>query len=602
MIRRHYKIIVAAILLGFFVVSLSLAWSDALTFDEVAHISAGYSYMTLRDYRLNPEHPPLLKVFAGLALLPLNPTFDTTQSYWTNIDRNGEYDQWAAGRMLLFGANNPTDLMTFFARLPTVLLATAFGAFLFLWGKKHRGSIAGIFVLILYASDPTILGHNHFVTTDLGIAVAIAVACAVFFLFLHRPTWAHASYGGAALGFALVTKFSAMMLIPFFGVLLILYPSIMVMRAGQRRIGCVGAYLGKGLYALLLAVGVVWVVYMPLTYAMPTDVLATLAHTKNRADIHPRDNHFRVFILTANTSSLTRPFAAYAQGLMQVLNRVDGGNKIYFLHTTTSDASRWYFPFVFIAKTNPVHLLFYTIATLLGLLAITRTVYVFARQPFPISVRRVRLFVVRHFDNLAMLGFVIWYAATAIAGNLTIGLRHLFPIFPFIYLLTASTIVDSYKKIYDPVKRRVVRGGFFLTSALMVGITVTAYPYYMSYFNALCGGPRGGYRCVTDSNADWGQDAKRLATYLAAHPHITAIRVDYFGGDDIQKRIGTPRYIGWWDSKRPIEPGYYAISANTLQESLYATDRLPDDTYAWTRDMAPVAQIGTSIFIYHVAH
>ena len=35
--------------------------------DEQAHLPAGYSYITRQDMRINPEHPPLIKDFAGLA-------------------------------------------------------------------------------------------------------------------------------------------------------------------------------------------------------------------------------------------------------------------------------------------------------------------------------------------------------------------------------------------------------------------------------------------------------------------------------------------------------------------------------------------------------
>ena len=48
----------------FFAAFFSLK-QDSLTFDELAHIPAGYSYLTEKDYRLNPEHPPLAKDLAG---------------------------------------------------------------------------------------------------------------------------------------------------------------------------------------------------------------------------------------------------------------------------------------------------------------------------------------------------------------------------------------------------------------------------------------------------------------------------------------------------------------------------------------------------------
>ena len=41
---------------------------DSGTVDEVAHIPSGYSYVKYLDYRLNPEHPPLAKILAGIPL------------------------------------------------------------------------------------------------------------------------------------------------------------------------------------------------------------------------------------------------------------------------------------------------------------------------------------------------------------------------------------------------------------------------------------------------------------------------------------------------------------------------------------------------------
>jgi len=73
MITKHYKLIITFIILFMATISFSLAWNDSLTFDEVAHIPAGYTYAKAHDYRLNPEHPPILKVLSGIAILPLQP-------------------------------------------------------------------------------------------------------------------------------------------------------------------------------------------------------------------------------------------------------------------------------------------------------------------------------------------------------------------------------------------------------------------------------------------------------------------------------------------------------------------------------------------------
>jgi hypothetical protein len=38
---------------------------DSFTIDEAYHIAAGVSYTKYHDFRINPEHPPLVKLWVG---------------------------------------------------------------------------------------------------------------------------------------------------------------------------------------------------------------------------------------------------------------------------------------------------------------------------------------------------------------------------------------------------------------------------------------------------------------------------------------------------------------------------------------------------------
>ena len=82
---------------------------------------------------------------------------------------------------------------------------------------------------------------------------------------------------------------------------------------------------------------------------------------------------------------------------------------------------------------------------------------------------------------------------------------------------------------------------------------------------------------------------------------IEKIRINYFGGGDINYYFGDMA-IDWWDSKRPIEPGWYAISTNFLMGSLYDKEKKDEESYRWLRDnnIQPVHQVGTSILIYYL--
>ena len=600
MITKFYKQIVISILIFMAIASFSLAWNDSLTFDEVAHIPAGYSYVTQGDYRLNPEHPPLLKVLSGLFITPLQPAFDITQEFWTTANEYGEYGQWEAGRHLLHHAGNNTDWLVFWARVPIVIISLVFGWFLFYWGKKIGGIITGLFTLILYAFDPNVLGHNHFVTTDIGIAIAIGLASYFFLNFLKYPTWQNALYGGIALGIAQITKFSAVMLLPFFGILLVTYPLIKYIKKDQKRIEVLGSYMLKGAFALSIMCMTIWIMYIPVTWHMPAETLPPITEIKGQPEKYARDAYFMKFIFWSNENTLTRPLAAYAQGLMQVINRVDDGNVSYFMQTVSSDASTWYFPFVFVAKQTLIHLFFYITAILLFLGLCMRSIYDTFTQKIDRSLSQFRAFIIGYFHEIALGSFIVLYSYISITGNLTIGFRHLFPIMPLIYVLTAKVIIDSYKSLRDPQRKKIIRSAF-ITLIIMLAITVIGvYPYYMSYFNILFGGPKNGYQYVTDSNTDWGQDLKRLKKYLDVHPEIDKIRITYFGGDDIHNRIGSDKYILWWDSKRPIEPGYYALSTFFLQESIYDKKKAYDDSFRWTQEHEPIDQVGTSFLIYKI--
>lgn len=320
---------------------------------------------------------------------------------------------------------------------------------------------------------------------------------------------------------------------------------------------------------------------------------------------------------TLNETSLTRPLAEYGIGVGYVFRRVAGGNGAYFLGEVSSTAFPAYFPTVFLIKeTIPfLSLILFTLA--FTLYQIIKNIQ-WNKNFWKVGKHNVLHFLRSDLFHYSIFGFIVLYVYLSVTGNLNIGLRHLFPIFPFMFILVAKKISDFVKS--QPSKTAPISKIIFLMITLwLVAETLISYPYYMSYFNQSVGGPKNGYNYVTDSNADWGQDMKRLRNWIdgqnkmagtkpcffaypkeACEKPIDKIRVDYFGGSDILRYIGKDRAILWWDSKRPIEPGWYAISVNFRQGSIYSEEKTADDSYRWTLDYKPVAQVGTSILIYYI--
>jgi hypothetical protein len=82
----------------------------------------------------------------------------------------------------------------------------------------------------------------------------------------------------------------------------------------------------------------------------------------------------------------------------------------------------------------------------------------------------------------------------------TIHLRYALPCLPFGFIWI-SKVARSLELGQ--------RGLAFMTCIALAGSVASSlwcYPFSLSYFNELAGGPTNGHRHLLDSNIDWGQD------------------------------------------------------------------------------------------------
>jgi hypothetical protein len=184
---------------------------------------------------------------------------------------------------------------------------------------------------------------------------------------------------------------------------------------------------------------------------------------------------------------------------------------------------------------------------------------------------------------------MIFYGALSAAGHVDIGLRHLLPIYPFFYALLAAGLLTLRWKGKTPVMAVIL-----LASAAE---SLAAYPYYTAFFNVAVGGPKNGPKYLVDSNIDWGQDLKRLGQFSAQHgsPRFC---VTYFGTAPAWYYV--PR-AGNFPALEEIRKGtdldceFAAVSVTPL-EGVY----VPQELFAWLRDVPPLERIGYSIYVWDV--
>lgn len=637
-----------------FALMIESAVSDSAIMDELAHIPAGYSYLYKLDYRLNPEHPPLVKILSAIPLLFFKPNFPTNSSAWEGI--NG---QWDMGNQFLYQAGNNADKIIYWARIPPILLTVILIIFTYIFSRKILGKWWALLPSFLVAFSPTFLAHGHYVTTDIAATFGILFSTYWFLKFLEKPQIKQVFVAGIAFGIAMLTKFSTVILIPYFLFLAIAFCTIQFFyhqannQFSRFKNFLAIAFRYFGLTVLVFAVGFIVIVYplyffLTLNYPLQKQLSDTeFILTSYGGGPTPPGQFCRLSRCPAELdiwltkNPITRPFAHYLLGVLMVLQRAAGGNTTYFLGEVSAAGSPLYFPIVYALKEPlPVLLL------IVGALKIALLNFI-KKVKDGLKIKKIILnYLATNFVEFSFIIFTFLYLARTIMSPLNIGLRHLLPIMPLVYILT----IKSWKKLtetsllsffnfsFQPLKflanfvnSKIVK--FTALSLLLLWLLIevlSTSPYFLSYFNQLGGGLKKGYRYVTDSNYDWGQDLKRLKVFIEKwnkdnpDKKIDKIAIDYFGG-------GNPRYYlgevaeNWWSARgNPLEISknenypkpikWIAISVNTLQGAIQklapGQKRNPEDEYRWLVELKaakslekgevppPDFRAGTSIFIY----
>ncbi len=576
MSNRLTNLIATFLLIFIFLVAIFSIKDDSLTMDELAHLPAGYSYLTQKDMRLNPEHPPLIKDFAAFPLLFIKDIkFPSEIKAWKN-DVNG---QWEFGNYFLFKTGNPADKMIFWARVPMLLVLILLGFFLFKWTKELFGNKAAVLSLTLFSFSPTLLAHGRLVTTDVGAAIGVFIATYYFLNALKEPTQKRIIISGLALGFALLLKFTTVILIPFF-VLLALLHYWSVRNLYFRKI------ILHLFYVFIIAAVLIWPVYFYHTFNYPSEKQA--GDIKYLLSSHPFQFLGPALAKMAYEPVL-KPYAQYLLGLSLNFQRGVSGNTGYFLGEVSSEGWKQYFPVVYSIK-EP---LAFHILTLIALLY---GAWLIKRPFWQDTIARLKNLAKNHFPELAMFLFILIYWTFSVISSLNIGVRHLLPVFPFTIMLISAGIISWLGSNRSKLKYSAL---LLLIFWQIISVS-SVYPHYLSYFNEIAGGADNGYQFVVDSNYDWGQDLKRLAKFVEENK-ISKIKVDYFGGGDVKYYLDAR----WdkFDPKSGPQKGWLAISATLLQGgrgSPVPGFNEPTGYYNWLNNYEPIARAGKSIFIYYI--
>lgn len=563
------------------------------TVDEFAHVPAGYSYWVKQDFSLYPQNPPLIKMLLALPLKFMDLQFPL-KAYQNAA---GPWAPWFFGDAL--ARANPVKVLRVYAaaRVMNMLLGALLGLVVFGWTARHFGMFAGTAAMALTVTSPTVLAHAGIATVDVGTTLFFLLALLAFHRSLEWPSLINTALAGTALGLALLSKFTCLLLLPVWGAQVLISTGLDWRE--QRR----GSGIGRdsGIPRQRLVTGLV----------VPIVALAVLngGYLFKHVGVTPNQTHgasrFMKVLINNGLGDIPLPLPRdYMTGLDLQLTDVAQGEFPNYVNGRWQKEGVWYyFGEALLLKETIPGILIMLIALLTGVWRGLKNI------SGPALGRVTPLWLFLYFPAL------IFFTAVSLSGNLQLGVRYMLPVIPLLFMAAAIVLLGN-KNTFTPRTKSAKRAMFLrigLVGTLCLWqavVVVRAHPLYLSYFNCVAGftsSAEGGAAYLLDSNLDWGQDLPALADELEklgrpevgllyfghAHPRWYGIKAHLPGPDDRYVAIsvnflyGYPYalpYLGRWSRRPPM------ISDAPLQGVRQLA--------AYYKTRQPLFRAGGSIYLY----
>src|SRR5262245_51100939 len=364
-------------------------------------------------------------------------------------------------------------------RLPTMAFALLLGLLVHRWGRETLGETGGLAALGLYALNPSFLAHGNKVTSD--VAAAFFTAASFYFFWKLGRSLRLATLGLCALATtgALLSKYTSLLLLPVFGLLLALRA---LPGAGPPRDRRAVLRVAAAAAVFLLLVG--FAVNAAYLFRGSFRAWSDYAWESDAFRAHDLDGlplpFPRVFVQGLDYSSYLQEHVEVGRGLNYVLGRL-------------STRGVWYaFPLMILLKTPLAFFVLLALAAVPGR---------------PAGLRP---------DRWTWLVWLVPFAAVVACFSLLataqLGIRYLLPGLPTLILCGARGAAFA-----TTPRRKVFMAALLLWYG---GSTLSYHPHYIAYFNELIGRRLNAYQFLADSNLDWEDHRFFIARFLASHPEM----------------------------------------------------------------------------------
>jgi len=542
---------------------LAVISRKSITVDEIVMIPAAYYHLAAGNFQLVNEHPPLSKIVAALPLLFVQP--EEARADQIKAPLNSSDAKW--GYQESFWADNVKrfDSLSFWPRVPMILLTVVLGLLIFRFTRELFGPRAAVLAVALFSLEPTVLAHGRVVQTDIPAAFGYLLLFMALYQYARERTWRRAVWLGAAAAIAILAKFSMLLAGPvlaifFFGLWWRAHRS-------DQPLATVVAHA-----CIVLAV-IVLVINAAYFFQHRPFVEADGQWIQNAFPLHSRAVTLAVLAL-----SHLLPID-FLLGIFFQFSHNSAGHSASLLGMYSQQGWWYYFPVAFALKTTIPFLL-------LSLASLAWGSYEWIKN-------RERRFL------WLLVPFAV-YTIFVLFSHIDIGVRYYLPAYPFLFILSAA-LLDRLLK----VRRAYLLGPLVAVSLLgWMGVEAArAYPDHMTYMNQIASrAPHWWY--LSDSNVEWGDDLRAVATYLHDRGE-TRVNDGTLGGFFSFRFYGIERVDALAAQGHEL-PRYTAVGASYLNGSTVARQasdgrELTDDerfnAFDAYRRRTPEAVFG-SVYLY----
>jgi 4-amino-4-deoxy-L-arabinose transferase-like glycosyltransferase len=405
------------------------------------------------------------------------------------------------------------------------------------WGKRYFGATVAVAAVFLFSFLPPVLAHAGLATTDMALTAFLGAAFVSALAWLEQPGPLRAALFGASTALAVLSKFSVVAFLPAS-----LAVTLVWFLASERPTlawlaDAVKRRLPSFALAVLVGLLVIWAGYR-FSFGAP------------------------------DFTSLRLPAPEVFSGIRAVMRHNSTGHPTYFLGERNTTGFWYFYPVVLAVKTPLAFLLLLAYGLVLAL----RKRSPYRRAWIPVS-------------------FAAGILLVGLESHINIGVRHILPIYMGFSILAALAAV----RLLDLSR---ARQWMWIAPALLLawfaGSSLLAHPDYLPYFNELAGSEPE--KIVVDSDLDWGQDMKRLATRL----HQAGARELTFNPfliADLEHQHGFPP-IREMDLANP-SPGWNAVSLTYLKVARLGLWNSYPQLQLWPEYTTPTERVGKGVLLWY---